>query len=303
VEYARDWAVSQTGDEGRAFQLFTNFTGHYTNNELTPLALWWVADHYFRSGTNFMDAERNYQLIFQIFPTNELADRALLMAGRAAMGWSQPPEAIPYLTKLFSDTNAPGDLCDQARFAYCEAKRSMSASDTNNASLIDATNVLAQMYPEAVTNLAGALAWCETADCDLQMGALDAATNAYAQVLSAPVLLATNLSLDGQKLRDRAQVGMGVVLEKKAEKVEGLADDARKAWLDLAMANYQDVFYSDADTKDEFWTKEAGLRMLALASRTGRLKGKDLDRFVIRLEEKFPQAKASLELKRLGLKP
>jgi len=93
------------------------------------------------------------------------------------------------------------------------------------------------------------------------------------------------------------------VLEKKAEKVEGLADDARKAWLDLAMANYQDVFYSDADTKDEFWTKEAGLRMLALASRTGRLKGKDLDRFVIRLEEKFPQAKASLELKRLGLKP
>ena len=43
--------------------------------------------------------------------------------------------------------------------------------------------------------------------------------------------------------------------------------------------------------------------MLALAARTGSLKGKDLDRFVSRLEEKFPQSKASLELKRLGLKP
>jgi len=163
VEYARDWAVAQTGDEGRAFTLFTNFTGCYTNQELTPLALWWVADHYFRSGTNFVDAERNYQMIFQNFPTNVLADWAQLMAGRAAMGWSQPPEALRYLNNLIGDTNCPGDLRDRARFAYCEAKRSMSASEmsaseTNNLSLQEATNMLAQMYAEAGTNLAGALA-------------------------------------------------------------------------------------------------------------------------------------------------
>ena len=148
-----------------------------------------------------MDAERNYQMIFQNFPTNELADRAQLMAGRAAMGRSQPPEALRYLSNLIGDTNCPGDLRDQARFAYCEAKRAMSASETNNASLQDATNMLAQMYPEAVTNLAGALAWCETGDCDLHMGAFDAATNAYAQVLNSPVLTATNLPPDGQALR------------------------------------------------------------------------------------------------------
>lgn len=303
VEYARDWAVSQTGDEGRAVGLFTNFTSCYTNHELAPLALWWVADHYFRSGTNFVDAERNYQTIFQIFPANELAERAQLMAGRAAMGRFGYPEAIRYLTQLISDTNCPGDLRDQARFAYSEAKLSLFASETNNASLQDATNILAQMYPEAGTNLTGALAWCETGDLDLQMGAVDAATNAYAQALAAPVLMVANLPPDAQALCAQAQVRLGLALEKKAEKAEGLADDARKAWLDLAMQCYQNVFYSDAETKDEFWTKKAGLQMLALAARTGGLKGKDLDEFVSRLEEKFPQSKASLELKRLGLAP
>jgi hypothetical protein len=205
------------------------------------------------------------------------------------------------LTPLISDTNCPGALRDQARFAYCEARRAMSASETNNASLQDATNMLAQMYPEAATNLVGALAWCETGDCDQLMGAYDAATNAYAQVLSSPVLTVASLPPGGQALRYRAQVGLGAMLEKKAEAL-GLAEDAKQALLDLALTNYQTVFYSDAEIPDEFWRKEAGLKMLALASKTGRLQGPALDRFISRLEREFPQLKASLELKRVALK-
>lgn len=304
VEYARNWAVAQTGDEGRAFELFTNFFTRYpTNAQFTPLAYWWLGDHYFRLGvTNFLTAELYYQLVSQNFPAHELADRAQLMAARAAMGRSDHAGAIrSYLTPLIKDTNCPGDLQDQARFAYCEARRAMSASETNNFSLQDATNMLAQMYPEAVTNLVGALAWCETGDCNLQMSAYDAATNAYAQALSSPVLTATNLPPGGQVLRSRAQVGWGIALEKK-EEAEGLPDDARKALLDQALANYQTVFYSDAETPDEFWRKEAGLKMLALASKTGRLKGPELDRFISHLEREFPPLKASLELKRAALK-
>jgi tetratricopeptide (TPR) repeat protein len=303
VEYARDWAVAQAGDEARAFGLFTNFFTLYpTNAQYAPLAYWWVGDHYFRSGTNFDKAENDYELVFNNFPANELAYRARLMAGRSALARFNPEQAIrSYLTPLISDTNCPGDLRDQARFAYAEACRAQSVSQTNNESLQYATNMLKQMYGEAATNLAGALAWAETGDCDQLMGAFDAATNAYAQALNAPGLAGANPPPGGQALRFRSQVGIGLMLEKKAE-ADGLPDEARKALLDQAMANYQAVFYSDAESPDEFWRKEAGLKMLALASRTGRLKGPALDQFISRLEAEFPALKAALELKRVALK-
>lgn len=303
VEYARNWAVAQAGDEARAFELFTNFcAGYPTNAQYTPLAYWWVGDHYFRSGTNFDKAENDYQLVYLNFPTNELSYRAQLMAGRAAMARFNPDQAIrSYLTQIISDTNCPGAIRDQARFAYSEARRAMSVSETNSASLQDATNMLGQMYGEAATNLAGALAWSETGDCNQLMGAYDAATNAYAQVLSAPVLAASPLPPGGRALRYRAQVGIGVNLEKKAD-ADGMPEEMRKALQDQAMANYQAVFYSDADAPEVFWRKEAGLKMLALAAKAGRLKGDALDRFITRLETEFPPLKASLELKRAAWK-
>lgn len=286
VEYARDWAVWQSGDEARAFELFSQYP---TNSAFAPLVYWWLGDHYFRlGGTNFAKAEFNYEMIFQDFPTNELAYPAQLMAGRAAMARSGYNDAERYFVALI-DTNCTEELRDQARLAYCEALRwQMAASDTNNANLQDATNILAQMYPKAATNIVGAFAWSETGDCDLQLGALDAATNAYAQAFSSRAA--------SQELRCRAQVGWGIVLEKKAE---GLPEDARKALLDMAMEHYASVFYTDDATRDAWWTKVAGLDMLALARKTGGLSGADLDNFVKRLKTIFPQMQASTELNRL----
>jgi TolA-binding protein len=292
VEYARAWAVSQTGNEAGSFELFNKFISQFPANPLAPLAHWWVADHYFRlGGTNFWTAELNYETIFQDFPTNELAYPAQLMAGRAAMGRFSYTDASRYFRELIS-TNCPEDLRDQARFAYCEALlRQITSADTNNANLQDVTSILAQMTPKAATNIVGALAWSETALCDLQLGALDAATNDYAQVLNSPAASA--------ELRDRAYVGLGIVLEKKAE---SLPDDARKALLNLAMDNYGKAFYSDDETKDAFWTKKAGLQMLALNAKAGILKGSDLDAFITKLERLFPQLQDSLEQKRLAAK-
>ena len=53
---------------------------------MTPQAQWWIADYFFGLGeANYADAEKNYKLLYQNFPTNELAYPAQMMAGRAAI--------------------------------------------------------------------------------------------------------------------------------------------------------------------------------------------------------------------------
>ena len=287
VEYARDWAVAQTGDEAGAFGLFTNYPSQFPTSPLTPLAYWWVGDHYFRQGTNFTEAERNYETIFQNFPTNDLAYPARLMAGRAALGRSQPSDAKGYFSGVLSDTNCPEDLRDQARFGYCEALWALAPSDTNNASLQEATFILAEMIPKAETNIVGALAWSKTGDCDLQMGALDAATNAYAQVLGSPSA--------SQELRNQAEVGLGIVLEKKAE---SLPPEAQRPLLSLALNSYTDVLYTTNLVGDAFWTKKAGLQALPLMM---TLKEGDVNKFFDTLERWLPPLKDTLEKKRAAL--
>ena len=281
VEYARDWAVFQSGNEAGAFDLFTNYITAYTNN-LTPLAYWWVADHYFRQGTNFVQAEYYYQTIFQNFSTNELAARARLMAGRAALGRSGYSDASRYFLGVLTD--GPDNLKDQARFGYCEVLWKMAASETNNASLQQATNYLSQMYNEPATNVSVPMAWCETGDCNFQMGALDAATNAYAQVLGSPVA--------GPELRNRAQVGIGLVLEKKAE---GLTSDSQRPLLAQALGTYADVIYNTNSAADPFWMKKAALQALPLMA---YLKEGDVDRFVDSVIYWLPPLKDTLEKKR-----
>lgn len=289
VEYARDWAVAQAGDEGRAFELFTNFCAKYPTDTNTPPAYWWVADYYFRQGTNFVDAEKNYQAIYLVFPTNNLACPAQLMAGRAAIARFGYSDAInSYLTHLLNNTNCPEDLRDQARFAYCEASRLMSPADTNYVSLQAATNILAQMYPKAATNIVGALAWCETGNLDLQMNAFDAATNAYIQALNSPAAT--------QELRCKAKVGIGLALEKKAD---GLPDDQKKSLLAGALNNYLDVVYAKGN---EFWIKEAAVHALHLIGDAGAGNEEQLSRFFDRVENLLPQMKDALEKKRASLK-
>jgi tetratricopeptide (TPR) repeat protein len=287
VEYVRAWSVAQSGDESRAFKLFSGFVTLYpTNLALTPFARWWVADHYFRSGTNFLDAEKQYELIFQQFPNDQLAGQAQLMAARCAMARSSYQQASEeYLQNLINNSNAPDYLRDKARFAYCEAARGM-VSETNNRSLTDATNILRQMYHESPTNVVGALAWCETGACDLQMGAFDAATNAFAQVLAAPSATV--------ELRCRARVGLGAVFEKAAE---GQPLDAQRPLLLSALENYMDVIFTSDEVADPIWMKEAALKALPLMS----LFEGDANQLIDRLERWLPQLTDTLEKKRAAL--
>jgi TolA-binding protein len=290
VEYSRDWAVWQAGDEARAFELFNQFIQTYPSNVvLTPLAYWWVADHGFRLGdTNLVQAEQNYQLIFQYFPASDLASPAQLMAGRCAMARGSYTDAAQYFSALMTN-NCADDLRDQARFGYCEALRQMPISETNTANLQTVTNLLAQMTAKSTTNLVGALAWSEMGDCNLQLGALDAATNAYAQVFISPAA--------DPELWSRAKVGLGMALEKKAE---GLPDDLQRPLLSLALQNYTDVIYTTNSVADAFWMKKAALQALSLMP---LVKQGEANQFINSLEYWLPPLKDTLEKKRPALVP
>jgi hypothetical protein len=168
-------------------------------------------------------------------------------------------------------------------------------TDPNNplANFQSATNVFGQVCRLYPTNELGALAGIEMGKCDAQLTNYDAATNAYAQAFHSPVA--------GIAARSQAQIGFGLVLEKKAALATG-ADS--KALLQSALDNYLDVFYETnlrgEEMADSFWIKKAGLQALPLVQLPGVA---DPEKFIDHLEELFPQLKDSLEKKKADLPP
>jgi len=231
-----------------------------------------------------------------------LSYQAQLMAGRAAAGRLGFADAAKYfldaansLGQLMGDTNHPPwlePLKTQALFAYGGVLMQWDLPDTNHpfANFELATNVFGKLCLDNLANDVGALAGSELADCYLQLGALDAATNAYAQVAGS--------RWADDNLRSRAKVGLGIVLEKKAELAEG---DARLALWRQARDQYLDVLdmHRHQDLTNLSWAKKAALQALALVPKTGV---SNLDQFIDDLEGLFPSLKDALEKKRVALK-
>lgn len=299
AEFALALANSQAGDETNAFNQFSRFVAQFPLNELAPPAQWWVADYFFRrGGTNYLNAEANYEQIFQNtnWQTSSLVYPAQLMAGRAAMGRQGYKDAVRYFTGLIassvSDSNCPPELVNQARFAYGTVLMEMPSADTNNplANYVMATNIFSQ-----VTGISRPQALGEIGNCALQVGDYISATNAYGQVF------ASNSRAD-ISVRSEAQIGFGMVLEKMAAQASG-TDQTNL--LTLARDTYLDVFYGANLRKDEaaqdiFWTKKAGLQALPLIQTLGAA---NVGGFFDHLEMLFPQAKQTLEKKRAALLP
>jgi outer membrane protein assembly factor BamD (BamD/ComL family) len=293
---------SHAGNESEAFGLFTNLVTEFPTSDLAPQAQWWVADHFFSlGGTNYVDAERNYKTLFQNtnWQGSPLVDRARMMAGRAAVARQGYSDAIDYFSKLEEDTNCPVDLRVQAFFANGSALMRMDSTVTNNPfyNFQYATNIFSRIYLLDPTNAAAVmLASCAIGDCDLQLGNFDAATNAYAQVFAS-----TNTAVS-VALRSRAQIGIGIVLEKIAATLTGTN---RTAALEEARDNYLEVFDTwtgqnlrAGETADPFWVKKAGLQALPLIEKLGTA---DPNRFIDQMETLFPQSRDSLEKKRAAL--
>jgi tetratricopeptide (TPR) repeat protein len=297
ADYALARANYQAGNETNAFILFTNFAAQFPTNDLAPLAQWWVADHFFRKGSGYYpDAEKNYKLLFQTWPASDLAYPARMMAGRVAVARQGYSDALDYFGKLEEDTNCPMALRVQATFAHGAALMLMDSTVTNNplANFQLATNDFSQICLLYPTNELGARAWVEIGKCNLQLANYDAATNAYAQVVNSPF---ANLAA-----RSQAQIGLGIVLEKKAAFADGVD---QTNLLQMALGNYLNVFDTwtgknlrDGEAADEFWVKKAGLQALPLIQMPG---AGNPDKFINQMEELFPQSKDSLEKKRAAL--
>lgn len=302
VEYALGQAEYAAGNETNALACFAGLVAQFPADPLAPLAQWWMADYYFRQGgTNYSEAEKNYEDIFQntnaVWRNSKLFYPAQLMAARAAMGRQDFQGAVNfYLTRLLSDTNCPEALRTQALFAYGGVLMRMESPDTNRpfANFELATNVFSQLCQDNPTNQLGPLACSELGDCNLQLGALDAATNAYWQVMHSPYA--------GPGLRSRAQVGLGRVLEKMAElsppdERKPLLRQARDCYLNVVDTGYGKGL-TDHESADAFWVKVAGLRALPLLSAGDSYP----TNFFSTLETLLPPLKATLEKKRAALK-
>jgi TolA-binding protein len=299
VEYARAWANFQAGRETNAFLLFTNFLAQFPTNALAPVAQWWVGDHFYRAG-DFVNAEKNYQLLFQDWPKSSLAYPARMMAGRAAMGRLGYSDAIQYFISLTSDTNCPPDLDAQALFAYGGALMHVESTDTNNplanfAQAIQVFKAIGQTYAGTDQSWLVPLAWGEIGDCYLQLAGqpqgthfYSDATNAYAQVVNSPSADATG--------RSQAQMGIGLALEKLAAQATG--QDQTTLWRQ-ALQNYLDVLYGknlrDGEPADPFWVKKAGLQAASVAETLGEWP--QAVNVYRRLEELLPQLHDLLEKK------
>ncbi|HEY1662296.1 MAG TPA: tetratricopeptide repeat protein [Verrucomicrobiae bacterium] len=293
--YALALVNFQAGNESNAFVLFTNFVGQYTNNSLAPDAQWWIADHFFRLGdTNYLEAEENYEFVYQNFPTSRLAYPAQYMAGCAAAAREDFSEAIGHYSQvetiLETNTDSP-ELLARTLLANGKALMDMPSSDTNNplANFKPARDVFTQLNQRNPTNEFGALGWFYMGNCDLQLTNFDAATNDYAQVLSADVIASVST-------RSMAQVGLGQALEKMA----ALATCTNQtALLQLAEDNYLDVFYEynlrDGETADPYWTKQAGLKALPLMETLGAGNPIKTGKFIDRMEYWLPALKDSFE--------
>jgi TolA-binding protein len=289
VAYARAWANFQAGRETNAFLLFTNFIAQFPSNGLAPVAQWWVGDHFFNEG-DFVNAERNYKYVFQNWPESSLAYPAKMNAGRAAMGRFGYSDAIEYFMSLTSDTNCPSDLDAQALFAYGGALMQEPSSDTNKPlanfdQAIPVFKAICQLYPESEQ---AALAWGEIGDCYLQLTNYDTATGAYAQVTNSPVASVA--------ARSQAQVGIGLVFEKRAAQATG---QDQTELLESALQNYLNVLYGknlrDGEQADSFWMEKAGLQAASVTEALGEWP--QVVNVYRRLEDLLPPLHGSLEKK------
>ncbi len=131
AEFSRALVNYEAGNETNAMRLFTNFVERFqtnqlaTNEDLAASAQYWVGDYYWRR-ENFIDAELNYQKVYQKWPGSSLTYQAYMMAGRAAMERASPAQAISYFTNLnvyLSVSNSSCPSGPRVAGAVCAGRR------------------------------------------------------------------------------------------------------------------------------------------------------------------------------------
>lgn len=262
TEYLNAWANFQAGRETNAFQLFTSFVARHPRHDCAPLAQWWVADYFFRTG-KLREAEENFQLLYQStnWPNPRFPYQARMMAGRTAVRREVWKDAIDYFTTLTGDTNCPAEIWTDAMFAYGNVL--MMRDSTNKLSdYAWAANVFNSIHTRFPTEPAAVLALGEKAGCLLQWAQtdpqFDATGNEFRRVITNELANATARAI--------ARVGLATVFENQAKTKPGAE---QSAFYRQALNSYLDVFYYAKDLRpgeqpDLFWVQKAGLEAARL---------------------------------------
>ena len=285
--FYRGQALFHAGDETNAYACFTNFVAEFPKHPLAGQAQWSIADRYFQSGA-YLKAENDFQLVALNWPGTELAYQALMMAGRAAylrQGWS---DARAYFEKVLTN-DCPPQLHFSALFA--DADTIMSQVSTNKeADYVRASGYFDTICREYSTNYLATLACGEKAMCLLQLARDGIGLTNAAEAFRA--VITNHVYADGHAI-SVAKVGLGLVLEKQA----AAAAPPEQLSLRLeALGEYLDVLdgrdMKDGDG-DEFWTREAAMSGVRLA--TEMQEWQKVINFCDRIKEKVPSAAPSFE--------
>ncbi len=273
AEFSRAWVNYESGNETNALMLFTNFVARFhtnqiaTNEDLAASAQYWVGDFYWRR-ENYIDAELNYQKVYQKWPGSRLTCQAYMMAGRAAMERASPAQAISYFTNLtaylsVSNSTCPRDLSLQALFAVGDASMALPL-DTNPNKYKDAIAVFSGIANGYTNTRFAPLAWGRLGDCyhatatndpvQYEAGANDyqLSINSYQKAIDSDLADATT--------RGMAECGLAQSLEGRARLEPA---DRQGFWLRQAVERYLNVLQGsslrDNEEPDTFWSKEAGM--------------------------------------------
>lgn len=299
--FARAWVYYQAGQETNAFNAFTNFVSEFRTSELAAQAQNWVADYY-GDQENWLMAEQSYQAVFQStnWPASPLTYRAKLMAARTAFYHQGYGDARAYLTNVIADAHCPPEILPEAFFilgdVFIESKISDSTNALNN--FVDAISAFSRITQQYPTDRLAPLAWGKIGDCHFQLAvqdpkAYDEATNAYSKILEGKWSVIPAAAID------QAEVGTGLVLEKKAEAKSG--KEQALLWR-AALDRYLNVVYErhpQAKQADPFWMKKAGLAAGRLAELLGDKEA--AAKLYERLADRLPSMKATWDKKRESL--
>jgi len=269
AEYYRAWDTYQAGRETNALVQFTNFVAWFPTNELAPYAQMWVADHFYNA-RDFIEAERNYKLLFQNtnWAPSALSYEAQLMAGRAAVGHQDWKSAKDHFTSLYNNTNGPAlDLRLHAFFEYGQTLlRVVDPTDPNKlANLEEATRIFGRICEEYPTNRLAVQAWIEKGNCYMQWALAKQQPESLTNAISAYQRAIDAVPADAAA-RSEAMLGQAIALSKWAEHKAG---EERTVLLHQALSNCLNVVHGtllrDGEQPDPFMTKKAGIQAFDLA--------------------------------------
>jgi TolA-binding protein len=298
AEFDRASFYDRSGQATNAFNLFTNFVTRFSTNILAARAQDWIGNYYFNLEL-WPLAEQSYQRIFQStnWDAQELSCQARMMAARTAYYRQGYPDARGYLTNLLNATCSP-EITAQAWFllgdVLIEQRPAANALAATNAfeNFNDALSAFKRITLLGATNRFEPLAWGKMGDCYFQLGAIDPAsyekaTNAYQRVLDSkradlPVLV-----------RNQAEVGIGLALEKMAE----LRPKERTELLKAALNRHLNVVYGVAGKPAPHWQMRAALAAGRLTEALNQNAPQNARDYYTRLIDEIPSMKQRWQAK------